>query len=192
MVFSWLKSQSAEETRVHIDDPGAVLTLSRRLSVVLEESPKRKNPLIVCIGTDRSTGDSLGPLTGWRLDKLLFKKAVSVFGTVDNPVHAQNLQALLGEIAESSQERPVIAVDACLGVLSNVKTILLEEKPLRPGTGVNKTLPPVGDVSISGIVNTGGFMEIQVLQNTRLAVVMKMAHVIADSIYLALQKTGRF
>jgi putative sporulation protein YyaC len=191
-VFSWLKNPAAaEETRVHIDDPCAVLTLTRRLSGLLEGSPKKKNPHIVCIGTDRSTGDSLGPLTGWRLDKLLFRKDVSVFGTVDNPIHAQNLQPLLADIAESSKERPVIAVDACLGVLCNVKTILLEEKPLRPGTGVNKILPPVGDVSISGIVNTGGFMEIQVLQNTRLSVVMKMAHIIADGIFLALQKTGR-
>ena len=52
--------------------------------------------------------------------------------------------------------------------------------PLRPGAAVNKDLPPVGDMAISGIVNVGGFMEYVVLQNTRLSLVMNMANKIAQ------------
>lgn len=179
-----------QETRVHIDDPSAVFALTNELTCFLTNDIKKSPPVILCIGTDRSTGDSLGPLTGWRLHKLLYSKNVSVFGTIDQPVHAQNIHSVLSHIRETNTDRSMIAVDACLGQFPNVETILLEHKPLRPGSGVKKILPEVGDISISGIVNTGGFMEIQVLQNTRLSIVMKMSHIIANSIFLALQKTG--
>lgn len=50
---------------------------------------------------------------------------------------------------------------------------------LHPGAGVNKNLPPVGQIHITGIVNVGGFMEYMVLQNTRLNIVMGLADIIA-------------
>jgi putative sporulation protein YyaC len=57
--------------------------------------------------------------------------------------------------------------------------------PLLPGAGVNKQLPAVGRMHITGTVNVGGFMEYFVLQNTRLALVMRMAEVIAEGVALA-------
>ena len=56
---------------------------------------------------------------------------------------------------------------------------------LQPGAGVNKRLPQVGDVYITGIVNVGGFMEYFVLQNTRLSLVTKMAAVICEGLLAA-------
>lgn len=48
--------------------------------------------------------------------------------------------------------------------------------------GVSKTLPPVGDIHVTGIVNVGGYMEYLVLQNTRLSVVIRMAEVISKAL----------
>jgi putative sporulation protein YyaC len=56
---------------------------------------------------------------------------------------------------------------------------------VRPGAGVNKELPPVGDIHMTGIVNVGGFMEYFVLQNTRLNLVVKMSEIIAQSLLKA-------
>jgi len=185
--------QSIKENklRVHLDDPLAVHKLSRQLSDFLSCSVKKEKPIILCIGTDRSTGDSLGPLTGWRLTSLLHDTGIEVFGTVDNPLHAQNLVQNLSAISEKTSRHPVIAVDACLGQHTNVGTVLLVQEALKPGSGVCKELPPVGDISISGIVNVGGFMELQVLQNTRLSLVLKMSQIIANSIYLAVNKNNK-
>ena len=46
--------------------------------------------MFLCIGTDRSTGDSLGPLVGHMLRSRRLKGA-AVIGTLDKPVHAMNL-----------------------------------------------------------------------------------------------------
>ena len=53
---------------------------------------------------------------------------------------------------------------------------------LYPGAGVQKDLPPVGDIHITGIVNTAGIMEQLTLQTTRLSTVVALADVIACGI----------
>ena len=82
----------------------------------------------------------------------------------------------------------IIAVDACLGKLESVGCVNIAEGSLKPGAAVNKNLPAIGDLSISGIVNVGGFMEYYVLQNTRLSLVMQMAEKIASVLYKVYQK----
>ena len=146
---------------------------------------RRNNPIVfVCIGTDRSTGDSLGPLVG----TLLRGKGYSsfhVYGTLDDPIHAVNLDEKLKEITIKHDDPYIIGIDACLGRIKNVGVIQVGYGPVKPGAGVNKELPAVGDIHITGIVNVSGFMEFFVLQNTRLNLVMKMAKTIANGIYQA-------
>ncbi|HEY8362418.1 MAG TPA: spore protease YyaC [Tissierellaceae bacterium] len=154
---------------------------------LLKETAGKENIIILCIGTDRSTGDSLGPLVGHKLHPLLKSyKNVSLFGTLENPIHAKNLEATLDKIYSEFNSPFIIAVDSSLGSYNRVGYISIKNAPLRPGSGVNKVLPAVGDISITGIVNVGGMMEFMVLQNTRLSLVMNMADIIYKSIYLSL------
>lgn len=137
---------------------------------------------VVCIGTDRSTGDCLGPLVGTHLVKQA-GSPYRVFGTLEQPVHAMNLQDKLDALLQEDPSTFIIAVDACLGQSGNVGAVQIQHGPVRPGAGVNKQLPPVGDMHITGIVNVGGFMEYFVLQNTRLHLVMSMAELIGEVIH---------
>lgn len=138
--------------------------------------------VVLCIGTDRSTGDALGPIIGSKLNKL-FPKQMTVYGTLDHPVHAVNLNETLTQIKNRHRLPYIVAVDACLGEMKHIGTVTLAQGPLKPGAAVQKRLPEVGDVHLTGIVNVGGFMEYFVLQNTRLALVMKMAEKIASGLY---------
>lgn len=174
---------------VHMDESQAISRLADYLSHSLQSLDKKGYPIIMCIGTDRSTGDSLGPITGWQLASLFTNLDLTLYGTLDNPVHAVNLVATLQKLTPQEKNRPLIAIDACLGKVSPVGSIIIQKEPLKPGIGIKKNLPAVGDISISGIVNIGGYMELQVLQNTRLNLVIKMAQTIAQSIYWAIKRT---
>lgn len=165
--------------------------------------------VVVCVGSDRSTGDCLGPLVGTSLLKQP-RPGLRVYGTLDEPVHAGNLQAVIdGLSAAPSKGRPqpnasetdtnvmapeaegvplIIAVDASLGHSDHVGTVAVGAGPLRPGAGVQKTLPEIGHLFLTGTVNVGGFMEYMVLQNTRLSVVMKMADAVSRGLALALPR----
>lgn len=187
------ESQTVQETtpiRVLHSETGSTLTLSRHLQTYLSDVPAYRDVVFVCIGTDRSTGDSLGPLVGSRLKKYNFSD-IHLYGTLDEPVHAMNLQDTLEQVKENHLNPFLIGIDACLGQLSSVGCIQLVNGPLKPGAGVKKDLPPVGNIHITGVVNIGGFMEYFVLQNTRLSLVMNMAEVIAKSIYISLLNSKR-
>jgi putative sporulation protein YyaC len=162
--------------------PNAPFAIRSHMLELLSNQIPDHQLVIVCIGTDRSTGDALGPLVGSRLETLLVNDECPVYGTLENPVHAVNLSETLATINRLYEKPYIIAIDACLGQLSSVGMISVGNGPIKPGAGVNKNLPEVGDLHITGIVNVGGFMEYFVLQNTRLSVVMKMAECIAQTI----------
>lgn len=168
--------------RVSVDDVQAAQKLSTGLWHGIRHLKSIEQSLVVlCIGTDRSTGDSLGPLTGSFLEKLACPQ-LEIMGTLARPIHATNLEETISVLQAEPIMPCVIAVDACLGRLESVGKIALAPGALYPGAGVNKELPSVGDYNIVGIVNVSGFMEHLVLQNTRLHLVYRMAGVIADAI----------
>lgn len=138
---------------------------------------------VVCIGTDRSTGDSYGPLTGQMLSKLRTLD-FALFGTLDMPVHALALSKALESIDESFL---VIAVDAGMGAKEMVGNIELSYDPIKPGSGVGKDLPIVGDISITGIVALGGIAPFVMLQNAPLGLVYNMAEKTFFAIQYALR-----
>ena len=143
--------------------------------------------IFLCIGTDRATGDSLGPLIGHKLESLK-QDHIHVFGNLESPVHAKNLEETIQSIQRIFYKPLIIAVDACLGRMEHVGYVTVGLGPLKPGAGVQKKLPEVGDISITGIVNFSGFMDMVVLQNTRLYLVMKMADLVTSAIKFSLWK----
>ena len=126
--------------RGHYEEPHLANKLGRTLAeYLLSEDPAGLRPLvIVAIGTDRSTGDSLGPLVGTKLQQMNME--TNVFGTLEQPVHAVNLEETLESICSQYSNPLVIAVDACLGRTESVGYITLARGTLQPGAGVNKKL----------------------------------------------------
>lgn len=160
--------------RTKYTDSTAVISLADSLKELID-----CDTTFVCVGSDRSTGDSFGPLVGSRL-KLL---GYNVVGTLDDPVHGQNLCNRTVSLPDNN----VFAIDACLGRLESIGDLVLNTGPISPGLGVGKVLAEVGNNNLTAVVNAGGFMEYLVLQNTRLSLVMDMVDVTVDAITKSLR-----
>ncbi|MCM8711938.1 spore protease YyaC [Clostridium sp. SYSU_GA19001] len=170
-------------------DKDAIIQMRDILCKELYPVIKKNRPIVfLCIGTDRSTGDSMGPLVGDKL-KFLVRDKIYLYGNLEYPIHAKNLEDTLNEIKLQYTDPFIIAIDACLGSIQNIGKIFIEHKPLNPGAAMNKNLPSVGNLSITGIVNISGTLEFMVLQNTRLHIVMMLADVISKGIYHFILKT---
>ncbi|MNO56706.1 hypothetical protein D3C76_472250 [compost metagenome] len=130
----------------------------------------------LCIGTDRSTGDALGPLVGSRLVEYGFSDVV---GTLQYPCDAVNLETRTSEIPHG---HIIIAIDACLGSSGSVGWYLVSGQPLVPAQSVGRSLPAVGHYSLAAVVNVNGPKPYWTLQMTSLYQVMLMAEEIACSI----------
>ena len=146
------------------------------------ESGRWRGLLFLCIGTDRSTGDSLGPLIGYKLKERRMRNA-KVLGTLEKPVHAMNLGEYLKLVKQKYPDYLIVAVDASVGNAEHVGYITLGKGPLKPGLGVSKELKEVGDLFITGIVGSCGSQDPLMLQSIRLSVVMRLADCISESIY---------
>lgn len=183
-----LKSEKIQKY-IAVDSTSAFSSFTEILYQLITKGVKNgcKSIVFICIGTDRSTGDSFGPLIGYKICNINHRN-VYVHGNLESPVHAKNLVDVMNMVSSRYDKPFIIAIDACLGKMDHVGCISVGEGPIKPGSGVNKDLPPIGDIFVTGIVNFGGFMDFLVLQNTRLSIVMKMADLVAAGIKFVLWK----
>lgn len=146
----------------------------------LQKMYKKNQPLVlICVGSDRATGDCLGPLVG---QYLIHSTNYSVYGTLQHPVHAKNLKSTMDLIYSIHNDPFVIAIDSCLGFEDHIGYITLSPLPLFPGQGVSKSLPAIGDLSITGIVDIFSESSHETIQSTRLKTVFHLAAFIAAGI----------
>lgn len=137
--------------------------------------------IIICIGSDRSTGDSLGPIVGTLLAKRKQSRFI-IYGTLEKPIHALNLVDQLDKIKLRHVNAFIIAIDACLGRSRSVGHINASIGALKPGLAMKKDLPEVGHLNLTGIVNVISSFDFLTLHNTRLHLVMQQAEIISRAI----------
>ncbi|MGL5649077.1 MAG: spore protease YyaC [Clostridium sp.] len=140
--------------------------------------------IIVCIGTDKFIGDSLGPIIGSLLTHYNFP--YPVYGTLHTPIHALNLNKSLSNIKKLHPSSYIIAIDACLGTSSQVGDICVRDIPISPGKGVGKKLKDVGDLSIIGIVAKNDYESFLSSNSIRLSFIYDLASIISKSLISAI------
>ncbi|MEQ8201087.1 MAG: spore protease YyaC [Syntrophomonadaceae bacterium] len=167
---------------LHYSHPDCISLLDRSIYGFFRQlNPHFDREVVyLCIGTDRATGDCLGPLVGTLLQGRL--PGVNLFGNLEYPSHAINLFDVLEKIALLFTDPLIVAIDASLGCENRIGYISVQEGGLAPGTALQKSLPTVGDFHISAVVNVGGYLEQMMLQNTRLFIVYRMAELIAQAL----------
>ncbi len=187
--------QSNEETSTSLQyfdcqEEASIYRFCRELNkLVTSKISKKHSVIILCIGSDRATGDCLGPIIGYKLEKQQYKN-VHIYGTLARPVHAKNLTKTMESIYETYKYPFVIAIDASLGKDKHVGFVTMGEGSLSPGIGVNKELPIVGDIFITGIVNVSGYLNHMLLQTTRLDTVMQLADYICIGLRYVMHQIG--
>lgn len=134
----------------------------------------RDGLLFLCIGTDRSSGDAFGPLTGTLLREAGFD---CVVGTLDRPCDADTWaeRTAAMERLRADGNKLVVALDACLGTALTTGMFTVSEGPIEAGRSLKLGLQPVGAYSIAAIVNENRANPYTVLQTTPLNRVLQMA-----------------
>ncbi len=170
-----------DKLTVHVSDYKAWFKLYHHLQKLLEQQDNYAGrPLVfLCIGSDRYTGDALGPLVGTYLEE---NSNCIIYGSLDFPVHAGNLEEVVNIIKQHYYYPVIIAIDACLGKNSEIGNLEIWEGGLQAGIAVGNRLPCVGHISIVGVVNAGGQLGYMELQNTPLAIVVKLSKIIGAAV----------
>ena len=155
---------------------GTVLALKKVLP------PAENIPVVLCIGSDLSVGDSLGPITGTKLKEKLRGLNCYIYGSLSKPITAHEVKYINEFLRLTHPGSPVIAVDAAVGASGDIGLIKVARRGVKPGSGANKKLARVGDVSIIGIIAEKSVFNFSILSATRLNIVYRMADIIAEGV----------
>lgn len=144
--------------------------------------------IFLCVGSDKITGDSFGPIVGDSLQKL-FKSMynnIKVVGTLEEPISGVNLKKEVEKIYNTYKNPCIIAIDAALSLEKDIGKIIVTNSKMKFGKGTSKNILEVGDISIKAIVAKDYKIpryNFQNLQNTSLNIVIKLADITSKGIY---------
>ncbi len=145
--------------------------------------PTGAEVVVLAIGSDRVTGDCVGPIVG----HMLAESGLRVYGSLASPVTALNVGESYAMLRRRHPKAFVIAVDSALGTDREVGSVLLLPRGLRPAAAVGKVLPYVGDLGIVGVV-AARRLGADSLGKVRLALPFNLASRIADGILQAVMR----
>ncbi|HBH0590513.1 TPA: spore protease YyaC [Clostridioides difficile] len=168
--------------KISYNNLNAISKISEVLRDIVNE-----DTLIVCIGSDRVLADSLAPMIGSILEKSTIRN--KIFGVLGDSIHALNLEQKIQAIKNNYPNSNIIAIDACISKISDKVTIIISNKPVKPGLGVDKKLLEVGDYSIVGIIGRNKY---DIYDTSDPELILDLADVISKSlISILLEKEER-
>lgn len=135
------------------------------------------SPIILCIGTDKVTGDALGPMVGQLLTQN-YDLPAYVYGTLSRPITALNLETTVGFLKLKHPSNKIIAIDSSIGQKCDIGEIKVLPCGIFPGAADNKKLPFIGDYGVTATVATNSAD----LFNVRLGLIYELSRTISQAI----------
>lgn len=149
------------------------------------EKMKQGTPVILCIGSDKIAGDSVGPIVGDILKNRLNARCF-VYGATGKSVNGRNVQDFLKLIKCAHPESPVIAVDACLSKEAEKPFVAVVSGGVNPKRAITGIENRAGDVGVLGAVEKPSDDPLKTLMAVSWDKVQKTSVKIAIALYKAL------
>ena len=110
-----------------------------------------KETVVICIGSDKVSGDMLGPLVGSSLREE-YDLPYPVYGSVGESVNGLNLESYLEMIDKRHKGSRIIAVDAAIGKEEDIGNVRLKKGGIKAGGALERRGERVGDIGVVGVV----------------------------------------
>lgn len=148
---------------------------------LLRACGEQESVAVLFIGTDSNVGDSLAPLVGSLIEGSGAANAF-IYGNLNCPITAADVPYICAYVKNAHPQSKIIVVDAAVGKKEDIGNVKVMQKSIRPGLGVNKILPPIGDVSVIGVVAERSQNNLSLLGYAKVSCVYAMAKAIANGI----------
>ncbi|MDR1939802.1 MAG: spore protease YyaC [Clostridiales bacterium] len=139
-------------------------------------------PVIMCIGSDRVSGDLLGPAVGKILVEEYNLRAY-VYGVTGRNINGENIDEYDGFIKKIHGGSVVVAVDACLGPEREIGQIKVSRCGVGAGFAVRKPGKRYGDVGVVGIVAKNSSDNVMQLLSAEYSLVEKLSRKVAEYVF---------
>lgn len=141
--------------------------------------------VVLCIGSEKIMGDSLGPLVGDILKNRYNVKAF-VYGDLLTSVNGKTVNEYMAFLNHVHPHSVFVCIDACLGHEKNMAKIAVNAGGIRPAQAVSKQSVPFGDIGILGVVGRRGHDALTELLSASPVLVDELANKVALLVNYAL------
>ena len=172
------KNRCMNEFSFYIEDKYLYLSIAKALSKCVDS--KAKNLVFVFVGSDCNIGDSLAPLCSALLN--VSDSNVFIYGNLGELITAKEVPFMSKYLKYAHPDSIIIVIDAAIGKKWDIGRVKVQNFGIKPGLGVNKDLPMLGDISIIGVVGEKGSFKNGSLPQIRLSTIYNMAKNIAKGI----------
>lgn len=110
----------------------------------------------MCIGTNKIVPDSFGPRVGDKLKQVFYSSPeISVYGTMQNPVHLKNATYFLEELENKKQ---IILIDSAIGKREDIGNTYVNRGGMEIGKAFNQSIYFPANINIKTIIGAKEYM----------------------------------
>lgn len=158
----------------------------------LTENKVYSTVIFLCVGTDRITGDTFGPIVGYKLKQFFKNKNnIEIFGDLNKTVCNNNIEEWLNFIGHNYSNPFIISIDSALSSnQDDIGKVIVGKGGIFLGSSLGRASHYIGNMSIKGIVakNLGNPRQnFRLLQNIHLGEVVQMADIVANGIFNSIE-----
>ncbi len=143
------------------------------------------NIIILCIGTDKIIGDSIGPIIGSKLKKIE-NEYIRIYGTIGKNLNFLNTKEILEQIYVKYKNPFLITIDAALSKNANLGEIYISKGYIKLGNALEKSIKFYSNINIKCVVgkyeNINQRDNIKTLKNVTLKEIYNMAEIVYRAI----------
>lgn len=108
--------------------------------------------VILCIGTNKLIGDSIGPVVGQKLKKENIQEKVYIYGDMKETINFKNAKQVIENIFKIYEKPFIITIDSALGTQTMVSKIVVSKGIIRIGKSLGRSICYPSHITIKGVV----------------------------------------
>lgn len=152
---------------------------------------KFSDVVILCIGTNKLIGDSIGPVVGQKLKKEKMKEKVCVYGDLKESINFKNAKTVLEKIFKSYEKPFIITIDSALGTEQMINKIVVNKGIIRIGKSLGRSICYPSHITIKGVVgeNKNTYDDnIKILNEVEPELIWNLSNIMVDGIKQEINK----
>jgi len=152
---------------------------------------KFSDVVILCIGTNKIIGDSIGPVVGQKLKEQKMKETVCIYGDMIKTINFKNAKEVIENIFKTYQKPFIITVDSALGIKTMVSKIVVNKGIVRLGKSLGRSICYASHITIKGVVgeNKNTYEDnIKVLNEVKPELIWYLSNIMAEGIKQEINK----
>ena len=157
------------------------------------KNQKFSDVVILCIGTNKLIGDSIGPVVGQKLKEENIQEKICIYVDMKQTINFKNAKQVIEKIFKIYEKPFIITIDSALGKQTMINKIVVNKGIIRIGKSLGRSICYPSHITIKGVVgeNKNTFEDnIAILKTVQPKLIWELSNTMVEGIKQEIGKIG--